>query len=371
MAKIKYMVFSDIHFGSSKNKTTNIANNLLNYLYVNVKIMKDLDVFIIAGDVFDRLLTAASLDYIIAVECLTKICMFCKLHNIKLRILEGTPSHDNKQCKIIYTVLDELKINIDFKYIMGIEIEYMKEHDTYILYVPDEMHHNAEDTLIEVKALMESMNLVKVHIAIMHGAFKNQLPMVDLASSHDENEYLALVEHYISIGHIHDKSVFKRILAQGSFDRLAHNEEDPKGAMYISIDNDRRSYLFIENKDAMIFKSINIDSEDIMESIDYIGDILKDIVSGSHIRLIMKNNNPLLKSVHDIYKRFPEYNFIVKSIKDEKHIEVKVDNVLANGKIEVVQITVDNILSLIMNEITIKDLLIDNTLLNEELKDIL
>lgn len=371
MAKIKYMVVSDIHFGSNKNKTTNIANNLLNYLYVNVKIIKDLDVFILAGDVYDRLLSMASLDNIIAMECLTKLCMFCKLHNIKLRILEGTPSHDNKQCKVLYTVLEELNIDIDFRYIENIEIEYMKEFDTYILYIPDEIHHNAEDTLKEVKVLMESMNLVKVHIAIMHGAFKYQLPMVDLASSHDENEYLALVEHYISIGHIHDESVFKRILAQGSFDRLAHNEENPKGAMYIEINNDRRNYTFIENKDAMIFKSINIDNEDIMESIEYIGGILKDIVSGSHIRLIMKSNNPLLKSVHDIYKRFPEYNFIVKSIKDEKHIEVKVDNVLANGKIEVVQITKDNIVNLIMNEIIIKDLTLDNTLLNEELINVL
>ena len=56
---------------------------------------------------------------------------------------------------------------------------------------------------------------------------------------------------------------------------------------------------------------------------------------------------------------------------DEKHIEVKIDNVLANGKVEVVQITVDNILSLIMNEITIKDLVIDTTLLNEELNNVL
>ena len=103
MAKIKYMVVSDIHFGSNKNKTTNIANNLLNYLYVNVKIIKDLDVFILAGDVYDRLLSMASLDNIIAMECLTKLCMFCKLHNIKLRILEGTPSHDNKQCKVFST----------------------------------------------------------------------------------------------------------------------------------------------------------------------------------------------------------------------------------------------------------------------------
>ena len=371
MAKIKYMVVSDIHFGSNKNKTANIANNLLNYLYVNVKIIKDLDVFILAGDVYDRLLSMASLDNIIAMECLTKLCMFCKLHNIKLRILEGTPSHDNKQCKVLYTVLEELNIDIDFKYIENIEIEYMKEFDTYILYIPDEIHHDSKDTLKEVKELMNEMNLLQVDIAIMHGAFKYQLPILDLPSMHDENEYLSLVKHYISIGHIHNSSIFKRILAQGSFDRLVHNEEEPKGAMCIDINNDRRSYVFIENKDAMIFKSINIDNEDIMESIGYIEDILKDIVIGSHIRLIMKSNNPLLKSVHDIYKRFPEYNFIVKSIKDEKHIEVKIDNVLANGKVEVVQITVDNILSLIMNEVTIKDLIIDNTLLNEELINVL
>jgi DNA repair exonuclease SbcCD nuclease subunit len=371
MAKIKYIVFSDIHFGSNKNKTTNIANNLLNYLLKNVKVIKDVDVFILAGDVFDRLLTAASLDYIIAVECLTKICMFCRLHNIKLRILEGTPSHDNKQCKILYTVLDELKMDIDFRYITDIEIEYIKELDTHILYIPDEVHHDAKDTLLEVKALMESMNLNQVDIAIMHGAFKYQFPILELASMHEEEEYLSLVKHYISIGHVHGMSTYKRILAQGSFDRLAHNEEEPKGAMYIEIINDRRSYVFIENKDAKIFKTIRIDTEDMIEAIDYIGDILKDIIIDSHIRLNMKKTNPLLKSVRDIYKRFPDYNMMVKVDKDDTHIEVKVDNVLANGNIEVMQITKDNLESLIISELSNKNIIIDMNLFNEELSNVL
>lgn len=371
MAKLKSIIISDIHFGSSKNKTENIVKNLLKYIYINSRVLKNVDLFVIAGDVYHSLLSVASMDNVLAIECLTKICMFCKLHNIRLRILEGTPSHDNKQCKVLYTILEELKIDVDFRYIENIEIEYIKELDANILYIPDEVHHNAEDTLKEVKELMTSMNLDKVDLAIMHGAFKYQLPMVDLKSSHDESEYLSLVRHYIMIGHIHTSSVYKRILAQGSFDRLAHNEEEAKGGFYIEIDNDRRSYVFIENKDAKIFKTIEIDTEDIMDGIELIGNVLKDIVEDSHIRLAIKTGNPLLKSVHDIIKRFPLYHFIIKTIKEEKHLEVKVDNVLSNGIIDSIHITKDNITSLIMNEISLKDITVDINLINEELSNII
>ena len=45
-------------------------------------------------------------------------------------------------------------------------------------------------------------------------------------------------------------SVFERILAQGSFDRLAHNEEEDKGGIVVTIDkvNGNHSYRFIKNE---------------------------------------------------------------------------------------------------------------------------
>lgn len=370
--KISYIVISDIHFGHNKNKTANIVNNLLAFFRKYNDIISKVDVIFLAGDVYERLLSVSSSDNVHSAEWLVMLSQYCKKYKIKLRILEGTPSHDSKQCNLFSTVLKELDIDVDFKYIDKIDIEYMKEHNAYVLYIPDEMHHDAKDTLEEVKQLMEAMKIHQVDIAIMHGAFNYQLPMVTLSSSHDEQEYLSIVRHYISIGHIHSHSVYKRILAQGSFDRLNHNEEEDKGAMYIKIDGDNKSFLFLKNDNALIFKTIDITTEDMIEAINKVEEITRDFKDGSHIRLTLRKDNPVLKSVLDFNKKFPRLHFIVKTLKEEESISITVDNVLANAKFDNLHITPKNIESLLLEEIGEGTL--DPTLVNiikEELSNVL
>ena len=53
--EIKYLVFSDVHFGHDKTPTEFIINNL-NNLLSNYVDRKDIKAIFIAGDLFDRLL---------------------------------------------------------------------------------------------------------------------------------------------------------------------------------------------------------------------------------------------------------------------------------------------------------------------------
>jgi len=321
---IKYLVLSDIHLGNTRNKTENIVNNLRLYLKEHHALIKQSNIIFLAGDIFDKLLMNSSKELVLATEWLTEVVMYCKHNSIKLRILEGTPSHDWEQAKMLTAVIMKLKLNLDYKYINTLDIEIMHDTGLTILYVPDEYKHNAMDTYNEVIKLMKEKNLLKVDIAIMHGAFKYQLPMIELESSHDEELYLNLVEHYISIGHIHTSSVFKRILAEGSFDRLVHGEEEDKGGMLITISPNDNSFKFLKNKHALTFKTFDyrgLTYDTVITSLD--ADI-KKVPKGSHVRLFVDDDTSLVRAVKTFKNKYSDYIFKIETKEKTKANEVNI-----------------------------------------------
>jgi len=359
-----YLVISDIHFGSGVNKTENIVKNLGKYFLEYHKIISKLDVIFIAGDIFDRLLTSSSQDYIDSMQWLTKLARYCMSNDIMLRILEGTPSHDSKQASVFDIVLSELDINVDFKYVSELYIEHIDKHNIDVLYVPDEVNSTSKETFEQVKELLNAHNLNKVDIAIMHGAFSYQIPAIELPSMHNERDYLNIVKSYISVGHVHTYSTYDRILAQGSFDRLAHNEEGSKGGIVITLDNDKgNSYKILKNNHATIFKTIDITDTDLnfMEELDNL--ILK-YPKGSNIRLRTTEDNPINKSILEIRKRYPYHNITDTRNKNSKQSNMTT-NVLADVKFTNIQITKDNIVKLVSDELTDINVDIKNILFDE------
>lgn len=319
--KIKYIALSDIHLGNKLNKTEYIVRALREFFRNNDKEIKTYDMIVLVGDVFDRLLNNSSTDYLLSIEWLTELVMYCGKNNIKLRILEGTPSHDWKQCKALYTIIDKLNLNIDFKYIETLHIEILPESNISILYVPDEWKHKASETYEEILSLMVENKLSQVDIAFMHGQFHYQLPMIRLESSFTEEDMLNIVKHFISIGHIHTPSVYERILAQGSFDRLAHNEEEDKGGMFITVDEvNGNSYRFVKNEKSMIFKTYRYGAEELDEIISDLENKISKLPSGSNVRIISENEEYLTKSVKALKEKF--LDIVIKAekpkVKDTK-----------------------------------------------------
>lgn len=345
---IKYITMSDLHLGHPNNSTENIVSNLRYFFQSNYKIIKTLDIIFIAGDIFHKLLSSNSIDMELANEWLTELVMICKLNNIKLRILEGTPSHDWRQAKIVYNILAKSKLDVDFKYITTLHIEKMDDLGLSILYVPDEYKHDASETYKDVIKLMKQNNLTQVDIAIMHGAFNYQLP-VKLKSSHNEADYLSIVKYYISVGHIHTPSVFDRILAQGSFDRTAQSEEEDKGCMLITISKDnKKEYVFLKNTRAMEFKTLRYPGMSFEDILLRLKIDLVPIKKGSRIRVIYSKDKPIkvTKTISNVY---PDYFFkfeheTVKEIDITKRV---IDVAVINS----FKITKENVLELLRPEI--------------------
>lgn len=348
-SKISYLVLSDIHLGHNINTTENIINNLQLYFKDNYKEFSKLDMICIAGDVFDKLLVSSSIDFILSTEWLTELIVFCKQHDIILRILEGTPSHDRNQSKVITSIIKKLNIELDYKYIDTLYIEHHNRLGIDILYIPDEYKHKAEDTYKEVLELLTERKLKKVDIAFIHGQFHYQLPMVKLDSSHNMEDYLNIVKYYISVGHIHTPSVYERIIAQGSFDRLAHNEEEDKGGVMITLTEKESSFKFVYNKNAMIFKTYRFDKESIEEITNILDKDLKKMKDKSNIRIISNSEEFLSNNIKDLRLRYPNVNIKIEKSKNKE--ENKFNIIEELPKIETFSITKDNILDLITLEL--------------------
>jgi hypothetical protein len=345
---INYLVLSDIHLGSGRNTTTEIITNLRTYFKDNHKLFKKLHLIILAGDIFDKLLASSSDEYILAVEWLTELVQYCKHNKIKLRILEGTPSHDWKQARVVETTIKKLEIEADFKYITTLDIEQNVDLGINILYLPDEYKHNADETFEDVKSLLVEKNLTKVDIAIMHGQFHYQLP-IKLESSHTEANWLGIVKFYISIGHIHSSSVNGRILAQGSFDRLAMGEEEAKGGMYIQLfHNGDMEFKFIENENSKLFVTFDYKDKSLEEILTVIDNDLTPIRNDSYVRLLVddkENIRTIIKPIKDKYN----YLHIELGKTDKEEIDIT-DELTHIEAIESFHITPANIEELLMDE---------------------
>ena len=346
---IKYFLLSDIHLGHNRTNTSYIVNNLNALFKKYEKEIKGVDIIFISGDVYDRLLQVNSPDSNLAYDWLTTLLKFCSTNNIKLRILEGTPSHDWKQVKLLYNIINKFNIDVDFKYFETIEIEFIRirEFELSVLYIPDEIYDNAERIWEEVTNKLEEHNLDKVDLIIMHGAFKYQLPIKNLDFLHDETRYINITEYLINIGHVHNHSIFNKILCPGSFDRLTFaDENDKKGGWLITLyENGKVAKKFLENKTAMVFKTIDLTTNE-----KQIEKILKTIPSYSNIRLLVNKEDSIKNLVKELQFNFPNHRFVIKDKNKANEKEIKINK---NNKKELFKFKInkDNIENLIIEEI--------------------
>ena len=152
--KFKCLTLRDIHFGHQSNKTSYILESFKIYFIENHELLKHLDYIFINGDLFEKLLLTNSNEYNMVFLWLINLVEYCETHNIKLRLLEGTPSHDNEQGKTMFEAILKLKPTVNFKYIKEIEIENIEEFDINILYVPDKNDKPANERFKIIKKLL-------------------------------------------------------------------------------------------------------------------------------------------------------------------------------------------------------------------------
>lgn len=306
---IKIAVVSDIHLGHRRNDAADIVRQLYAAFPDNAQ-TAELDILFIAGDLFDRLLDLPNLNVTVIQIWMRDLIRICAKNNTKIRILEGTASHDWKQSEMFISTARVVDTTCDIQFVKTVHIEYMEEFDMNVLYLPDDWNHDHNDTLIEIKELMASKGLQTVELGIFHGNFEHQLPpAAKNAPKHDSTEYLKLVSGVIFIGHHHTFSCFQRIYAQGSFDRLAHNEEEPKGHCRAIRRNDRTwDVWFVENKLARRYVTIDCTDLTIEETLEK-AKLCEGLPAGSYVRLQAPKGHPVMSDLASFIRLYPDMNW--------------------------------------------------------------
>jgi hypothetical protein len=341
-------VISDIHLGHRRNTACDMVTALRAALPNNEE-TADLDIIFLAGDVFDRLLNLPMDDVGEIDNWIADLLNMCARKNIMLRILEGTPSHDWGQSTRFETIAQVLKSPVDMRHVKDLSIEYIEDFGINVLYVPDEWRSDVETTKEEVIALLAHHGLRQVDYSIMHGNFRYQVPAVYAeGTKHDESFYLDITKRHIFIGHIHTFSQYERIVAQGSFDRLSHGEEEPKGHVRGKFfDSGNSEITFVENTRARIYKTVNCNGLSVEETIERLKVVCVDLPTQSCVRIEAESTSPVFQSMEAVIRMFPMLVWSKKpvSAKAEKEVVLELD---PNETYTPIYIGKDNIASLLI-----------------------
>jgi len=345
-------VASDIHLGDTRNTAPEIIANL-NAAFPDNEETGKLDMIVLAGDVFDKLLFLSN-EHVHDIDLwFARMLRLCKKWGILLRILDGTKSHDWYQSRRVETINEIMGIDCDLKYVRDLSIEYIPRFDINVLYVPDEWQPSTERTLAQVHELMRAKGLEKVDYAFMHGQFEYQLPAHIEAQKHSSFEYLKIVRELIFIGHVHTHSRYDRIVAQGSFDRMGHNEEEPKGHVRALIRPDGdRDVTFIENVGAKKFVTVRSCGMTLEETLAEIERVTKPLPDNSFVRLEADGSNPLLSNMDAVIRNYSRFSWakIAREVKEEAEEKIQEESSQA-----ATTLTQDNLGQLIMERMVAND----------------
>jgi len=311
-----YAVISDVHLGHINTPTDHIVANL--YRYFLTEENKTLDAIFIAGDLFDRLLDFNSTSVHSCVQFIHRLLNYCKEHQIKLRVLEGTATHDWHQSEIILKINESAGYHVDLKYFSALDIEIIEDFGLSVLYIPDDYITSQEMLDKLLSSRLQQLNLEKVDLAILHGQFKYQIEGRPIhAFSYDEYYMLDKVKRFINIGHFHVYSRYDRIIAQGSFDRLAHGEEGSKGYVIQKLYKEqyKDESIFIENKDAYLYITLHVRKNTTFEQLDK---RIASIPEQSYLRFVIARSSPLYGEYHTLKTRYSSYNVRFKVENDDE-----------------------------------------------------
>ena len=314
--------FSDVHMGHSTTNAKKIYEEIRTCFPLDKNTHSD--ILVLAGDWWDKLLPINHPDSYETVSAIFYLLNYVKKTNKTLLIVDGTPLHDSGQIQMFKTINEHAKINADVILVDDIDIVYIAKYDIHVLFVPDRPRVSPMATIARVHELLKEKQIESVDMAVMHGCFQYQLPQIADDHKHKESDYLDIVKGPIIIGHIHKHSVFERIIAPGSFSRLTHGEEEPKGYVRIEMKTPTEyTATFIENKDATVFITVDVTNLEMAESLAIIDKKIRNLPEGSRVRIQCQAKHPLAsdKDFMEMKLRYLDLHFTMKVTNNKDIVE--------------------------------------------------
>lgn len=350
-------VISDVHLGHARTPSSAIIASLDKYIS-NANFMTQIDALFVSGDLFDRLLTVPAIEMDYINDWIKRLLTLSAKLKVPIRVLEGTPSHDWKQPRILKELNSIYNINADIEYYDELSIVYDKSLDMVIGYVPDEWRESCDQTEKEFRDLLATKGYSQVDVLVMHGMFEFQIPKAAAKSvSHFvESGWEPLVRHAIIIGHDHRHKHSGIIVVPGSWERLSHNEEGPKGGLIVDICQEGVFVYHLINQLARLYLTVDGVSKTDIEVIAEVEEKLKQFAALNHpegrLRVKYSRHYDLTDKLIEWKNAF--LDVIVEgsseSEKTETVAELEKSFKLENGAINIHK---DNILGMILREVDV------------------
>lgn len=353
---IKGVGFGDVHFGHSSTKAEKILTELIE-CFPYGKWASSLDVCVIDGDWYDKLLPNNHEDSFITERSIFYMLNWAKDHDIVLFVVDGTPLHDSGQIQKFIHINEEAKIGAELTLVDDIDIVYNSKFGMNVLFVPDRPRTSPEETYQIVLDKLQQKGLSHVNMAVMHGTFQYQLPEIAASHKHVEENYAEIVKGPIIIGHIHKHSSKGNIIAPGSFSRLTHGEEEPKGFVeFVLQPSGEFTAKFIENENATIYKTINVSKLSLDESYEKIERVTRGLIGGSRVRIECEQGHPISldKTFMVLKMKYDCFTWSIKVNADKSVIAPQDDVFSADNDYVPLVINKHNMPELIVDKLTKK-----------------
>ncbi len=319
---LKMLWSSDQHTLHNLTPTSHILSTLSTFYYTAYD-LNQIDLVVLGGDFFDRLVDASNNDLRKAEYWIKEFLQRCANANVIVRVLEGTSSHDWEQPEMFEVLRPE---GLNLRWVKTLSTETIEELGITVMYVPDNMGAKSTDEIWEdALAILSSQGLKLVDFIFFHGSFKYQLPAHLNHHSHDEHRWQSIVKYALFAGHVHKPSENGKIYVSGSFDRIRHGEEHPKGAYYAECNLKTETFkaTFYENKKSLPYITVKVTPE--MSATD-VSDKLMSVMNQQHLpphsQLRVKGGasnvvNPIVESFK---KEFPLFGFAADNVKTDEQI---------------------------------------------------
>ena len=318
----KWLWLQDIHFGVPSIPVGAVTRSF-KMVYEAAK-RRGIKAVVIGGDITDRPLELTN-DY--GSEFIQFGLWFLKdaeANGISIIVIEGTPSHDWKQARLLEQLKTSINSDVNLVYISTLSIVHLDDFG-HVLIVPDQWRASTTTTLMEVKTLLRENNLEQVNWAFMHGSFDYQVAeflrkRLDL---HDSKEYNKIVKKGIFIGHEHTRSNYLKIHCAGSLERTKHGQEEEKGGLLVEeLCTGNIHIEFIRNSKAQIFKDIFVDDLTPEQIFSKIEELKIDLDKFANIRLVATKDVDVYGEFIKKYKLvYPEIKWSLKNMSTKEQTE--------------------------------------------------
>lgn len=258
---LRILSTSDWHLHHHRVPSAVIGERLRQVLF---PLLADADLLFIEGDIFDSAIGLNDPDANDAVAFLLDLLGVCHQHQVTVRVLRGTISHDRTQPSLLPVLHGKYGFTNSLRYFDQVALEEVEPWGLKLLYLPDDLPYaSADDVLALVHTKLAELGWDGVDYALGHGYFQEILPP---GVPHPPRityraEQFTFVRRLVLMGHDHHHAAFANVIYNGSFERLAFGEEHPKGLVRI-VDDGTAHATFIPNPHATIFHTVDAAAHD-------------------------------------------------------------------------------------------------------------